>query len=136
MSKAYGYRFPTELEQLALYERFEWAIEHRKPVVVTFFEQKRDAHGRPMWFDDKRPYLVKTTRTVEPYELQQTIAGNLIVRVIDRSPRDAERPDYRTIRLDRIAVSLHTGKPKMTVKHSGRYLVPNPHLEERELTSA
>lgn len=126
----YGYRFPTELEQLAIMERFDAATEARHPVTVSFFEQKRDAYGNVMTFADGTPLLVKTTREVEPYEPAQFArAGHPYIRVVDRASSGRGKTAYRTVRIDRIAVSRATGRPLMTVHPRGRYLVPNPHLD-------
>lgn len=125
----FGYRFCTEIEQLRLFERLEAAIEHRHPVTVTYFKEKRVK----VWSERAGAYVekpsglyVKTRRVVEPYELRQTLAGNLIVKVMDRSPENAERPESRTIRLDRIAFSRAQGTPLMRVHPRGRYLCPSP----------
>lgn len=136
MSHVYGYRFPDELEQLHLMERFERAIETRTPVTVSFFEQKRDQYGRPMTFPDGRPMLVKTTRVVEPYETHFSRRGHPYVRVVDRTSSGAEGPAYRTIRIDRIPVSRATGRALMNLRPRDHYMVPNPHLEEREPATA
>lgn len=121
------YRLGTEAEQLRLYERFEDAMALRHPVRLTYFRQKsqRDpATGKPQY--------VRTTRTVEPYELDMTLDGAMIVRVIDRTPRHDKRPAYRTIRLDRIAFSRTTGHALMNMRTRDRYLLPSP-LDGAEL---
>jgi hypothetical protein len=120
------YRLPGEVETLEIYERFERAIELRKPVTITFMKVRRDAGGAEMRFPDGRPYLVKVTRTVEPFELMMTRAGHLIVRVVDRSPNAAERPEKRTIRLDRVVISCVTQRARLVTHLSGRYLCPSP----------
>jgi hypothetical protein len=126
-----GFRLPDELEQLHLMERFERAVEDRTPVTISFFEHKRDEYGRPMNFSDGRPLLIKTTRTVEPYEAAQfAAAGHPYIRVVDRGSSGRGKTAYRTIRLDRVAVSRATGRPLMTAHPSDRYIVPNPKLDE------
>lgn len=115
---AYGYRFPTNTEQLRLFERFEDAMAWRAPITLTYFKE----HGR-----DRGGYMLytRTTRIIEPYELTTTAGGAIIVRVIDRTARD-KRPAYRSVRLDRIAVSRCTNRPLLTVHTSRRYLHPSP----------
>lgn len=127
----YGYRWCTETEQLRLFERLEAAIEHRHPLTVSYFKQRRDTQGDLMTFEDGTPLFVKTTRVIEPYELAQTLAGHLIVKVMDRSPNDSERPASRTIRLDRIAYSKAKGRPIMQAHPRGRYMCPSP-LDETD----
>lgn len=122
----FGYRFCTETEQLRLFERLEAAIEQRHPLTVTYFKQRRNAKGKKMVFKDGSPLFVKTTRVIEPYELAQTIAGDLIVKVMDRNPSDSERPRPSTIRLDRIAYSKAKRRPIMQAHPRGRYLCPSP----------
>ena len=120
------YRLPGEVETLEIFEQFERAIELRKPVEVTFMKVKRDSKGKEIIFDNGMPCLVKVKRTVEPYELGFTLAGKPIVRVVDRSPNAAERPEKRTIRLDRVVISMDTGKARVTVRARGRFLCPTP----------
>lgn len=59
----------------------EGAISAERPVLITYVA----ADGE------------QTTRTIEPYELTDTDAGNVIVRAMDR-----RSGDVRTFRLDRI----------------------------------
>lgn len=112
------YRVGTDDEQLRLFERFEDAMALRHPVKVTYFREKGVdvVTGRTLY--------VKTTRMVEPHELTNNKHGDLIVKVVDRSPRKEKRPAYRTIRLDRIAFSRRTGLALMTVKVNEGYLNP------------
>lgn len=124
-----GYRFCTDDEQLRLFDRLEDAIALRKPVRVSYFKEKRVKvwSARANAYVEKPSGLfVKVTRVVEPYELHQTIAGNLIVKAMDRSPKNAERPEPRTIRLDRIAFSHAQRRPLMRVMFTGRWLCPSP----------
>lgn len=125
----YGYRFCTETEQLRLFERLEAAIEHRHPVTVSYFKEKRVkvwSKRAGAYVDKPSGLYVKVTRVVEPYELAQTLAGHLIVKVMDRSPENAERPESRTIRLDRIAYSRAQRRPLVQVMFTGRWLCPSP----------
>lgn len=59
----------------------EGAIRAERPVLITYV----DVCGE------------QTTRTIEPYEVTDTFAGDLIVRAMDR-----RSGDVRTFRLDRI----------------------------------
>ncbi|PZG47458.1 hypothetical protein C1I98_13385 [Spongiactinospora gelatinilytica] len=71
-------RYEKPTETLAVLER---AIAAERPVMITYVA----ADGE--W----------TTRTIEPFELDTTARGHLIVRAMDRLRREA-----RTFRLDRI----------------------------------
>lgn len=134
----YGYRFPTRTEVDELWERFEEAIEREKPVTVSFFKEKdithtRTVHGTPQTVTYKG--YVKVTRIVEPWLMGfHQGDGHPYVRVVSRSPTDEKGPFWRTIRLDRIAVSNWTGKPLMTVNLGGkRYCQPEiDYATERE----
>lgn len=118
----FGYRFSVdESEQLHLWLLFGYAMEHRCPVRVSFFEHKKDAQGEREYQGD-RALFVKTTRTVEPYELAVTSDGRRIVRVVDRAPEGSNGPAYRTIRLDRVAHSNTTKKPLTRVMTKHGYL--------------
>lgn len=117
---AYGYRFPTATEQLRLFERFEDAMSWRTPITLTYFKEigrDRDGNGVMLY--------TRTTRIIEPYEPATTLGGAIIMRAIDRTSAD-KRPAYRSIRLDRIAVSRRTNRPLLTVHTSRRYLHPSP----------
>lgn len=123
----YGYRMSTgEDEQLHLRHLFASAMDHRAPVRVSYFEEKRAVDpdtGR----DRKWPGVyVKTTRVVEPYEFGVSKAGNRFVRVVDRTPEGVgSRPAYRTIRLDRIAYSRSQHKPLAVRMLSHGFLCPS-----------
>lgn len=118
------YRLPHDVEMLEIMERFERAMADEKPVTVTFMKQKKgpDESGkvRPLFFGNGRPYLVKVTRTVEPYRVEFTLDGNPVAYVVDRSPEDEKGPMYRTVRLDRVVVSIDTGKPRMRIRTAGK----------------
>lgn len=110
------YRFPGEVEALEIMERFEQAVADEKPVTVTFMKERRNRTTRkPVLFGNGRPYMVKVTRTVEPYAVEFTMQGKPVAYVVDRSPEDEKGPMYRTIRLDRVVVSLTTGKARMRI---------------------
>jgi len=127
----FGYRFCNDDEQLRLFERLEDAMTLRKPVRVTYFKERKDIRGKRMTLPTGEQMYVKVRRIVEPFELCQTLAGHLTVKVVDRSPNDSERPDTRTIRLDRIAFSNAQRAPLMRVMLSGRYMCPTP-LDETD----
>lgn len=128
----YGFRFSDgEDEQLYLRHLFAFAMAHRSPVRVSFFKQKKDDHGRPVRSGGRDLY-VKVTRVVEPHELIVTKSGHRAVKVVDRTPEGEFRPDYRTIRLDRITFSRPTGKPIAHVLAGQGYLCPSL-LDGREL---
>ncbi len=122
----YGYRMSTtEGEQLDVRHLFASAMERRAPVRVSFFKQKgKDSDGRPLY--------VKVTRVVEPYEFGVTRDGHRIVKVVDRTPDGTWGPEYRTIRLDRVAHSLKTGRPIAVRMLSHHYMCPS-RLDYREL---
>ncbi len=126
----YGYRLPTEAEQLRLWERIEDAIARRTPLHVTYFEQRKDDNGKPLFYSNGRPALVKTTRIVEPYEVDMTRDGHMIMRTVDRKRMAEEKLAIRTVRLDRIGVSLATRRPLMRALRRDTYKVPNPYLPE------
>lgn len=127
----FGVRFCNDDEQLRLFERLEDAIALRKPVRVTYFKERKDPRGKKMTLSTGEQMYIKVTRTVEPYELCQTLAGHLTVKVMDRSPEGEERPASRTIRLDRIAFSRRQRRPLMQVMFTGRWLCPSP-LDETD----
>lgn len=115
------FRLPGTVETLDIMERFERAVELEKPVTVTFVKEVRDRMTREVKrFADGRPYMVKVTRTVEPYAVEFALNGHPVAYVVDRSPNDEKGPMYRTIRLDRVVVSLDTGKPRMRIRMLGK----------------
>lgn len=111
-----GYRLPGEVEQLEIMERLETAALYGQVVTVSFFKQKKDTNKRPVFFGNGRPYLLKVTRTVEPYAVEFTLQGHPVAYVVDRSPEDEKGPMYRTIRLDRVAISTTTQRPLMRTR--------------------
>jgi len=138
----FGYRFSeSEEEQLHLWHLFAFAMAHRAPVKVSFFKEKKDEYGRLETSGGRRLY-VKVTRTVEPHELVVTKAGHRLVNVVDRSPEGEWGPEYRTIRLDRVAHSRATGKPLAHVMTGHGYMCPSLldgkplHSTKRVLTAA
>jgi hypothetical protein len=109
----YGYRMATgEAEQLDLWLMFASAMEHRCPVRVSFFKRKKDDAHKPVTDRFGNPVYVRVTRVVEPHELTVTRDGRRIVKVVDRAPEGVgSRPEYRTIRLDRVAVRYSDSRP-------------------------
>ncbi len=129
----FGYRFSkSESEQLDLRHLFASAMDRRAPVRVSFFKEKGRGSG----------LFVKVTRVVEPYAFGVSKAGKRLVYVVDRSPEGmGSRPDYRTIRLDRVAFSRRTGKALAVRLLSLGYLCPSRldfrelHPDKRQLTA-
>ena len=114
------YRLPGEVDALEIMARVEAAGADEKPVTVTFMKERRDRMTRKVvTFTNGRPYMVKVTRTVEPYRVEFTLAGHPVAYVVDRSPEDEKGPMYRTVRLDRVVVSLVTGRPRVRVHVKG-----------------
>lgn len=73
------------------------AIDHQRPVTLTFDKEEKDGAGK------KTGQLVEDVRTVEPYDIQTTLAGHIILKAMDRQTGES-----RTIRIDRIhAYTLH-----------------------------
>ena len=133
----FGYRFSkSEEEQLRLRHLFASAMDHRAPVRVSYFKEKIV----DVWSERTQRYVkkpsglfVKVTRVVEPYAFGVTKAGNRVVHVVDRSPEGiGSRPDYRTIRLDRIAFSRSQGKALAVRLLSLGFMCPS-RLDFREL---
>lgn len=121
-----------ERDQLSVWFAFRRAIVERCPVRVSFFKRKTDNHV-PVNDRWGNPVYVKVTRVVEPFELTQTKAGHHIVKVVDRTPEGVDSgPDYRTIRLDRVAMSNRTKRPALTVMCTYGFLCPSP-LDGQEL---
>jgi hypothetical protein len=117
----FGFRMcHNEDEQLDLWHLFRSAMDHRAPVRVSFFKQKKDDDGRPI-----HDHYVKVTRVVEPSELTVTKDGRRVVKVVDRSPEGTWGPEYRTIRLDRVAYSRHTRRPLAVRMLTHHYMCPS-----------
>jgi len=121
-----------ERDQLDAWFAFRRAIRLRCPVRVSFFKRKTDNHV-PVNDRWGNPVFVKVTRVVEPYELGRTKSGAHVVRVVDRAPEGVDScPEYRTLRLDRLAVSNRTRRPMLTVMRTYGFLCPTP-LDGQEL---
>ena len=120
----FGYRFSgSEEEQLRLRHLFASAMDNRSPVRVSYFKEKGRGTG----------LYVKVTRVVEPYAFGVSKAGKRLVYVVDRTPEGVgSRPDYRTIRLDRVAFSRSQGRALAVRLLSLGYLCPS-RLDFREL---
>lgn len=133
----YGYRMAkNDAEELDVWLLFASAMAHRAPVRVSYFKQRKyesgPDKGKPMTDAHGYPIYVKITRTVEPYEFGVTKAGKRIVHVVDRSPEGVWGPEYRSIRLDRVAFRFRDGTPVATRMLSHHYMCPS-RLDYREL---
>lgn len=119
-----GYRMAhSEADQLTLWFLFRRAMDRRSPVRISYFERKKDDDGRRI-----PDQYVKITRTVEPHALELTADGRRVVKVVDRAPEgptSSKGPDYRSYRLDRIAVRRHDGTPLVRVMTTYGYLCPS-----------
>lgn len=147
-SKVYGFRLAhTEEDQLDLWLLFGSAMDHRAPVRVSYFKQKKHDSGpdkgKPLTDKYGNPIYVKITRIVEPFELGVTEDGHRVVRVVDRAPEGVgSRPAYRTLRLDRFAVRYADGRPMATRMLTHGFLCPSRldgkdlHPTKRRLTAA
>lgn len=129
----YGFRMAhDERDQLDVWFAFRRAIRRRSPVRVSYFKRKTDNHV-PVNDRWGNPVYVKVTRVVEPYALDRTKSGAHIARVVDRTPEGVDStPEYRTIRLDHVAVSNRTKRPALTVMQTYGFLCPSP-LDGEEL---
>lgn len=94
------------------------AIDKQRPVTVTYLKEAKDEDGRAITELDehgkKVPVLELTVRTIEPYDFDESKAGAVYFKVMDR-----ETGDRRSFRLDRIQA--------YTV-HRTRFLVLRPTL--------
>jgi hypothetical protein len=126
----FGYRMSSsEEEQLHLRHLFADAMERRAPVQVSFFKERSALVEDPVTGQVRKRKIpgqyVKVTRTVEPYGFGVAKNGARTVKVVDRTPEGlGSRPDYRSIRLDRIAVSRATGRALATRKLTLGYMSP------------
>lgn len=132
--KVYGFRMAhEEADQLYIWELLQSAIDRRCPVRVTYFKQKKDPDRRPVADRYGNPVYARVSRVVEPYELTRTKAGDPIARVVDRAPEGVgSRPEYRMIRLDRVAVRYADQRPVLTRMLTHGFLCPSP-LDGEEL---
>lgn len=143
---AYGYRMSTsEQEQYRLWLLFADAMAHRYPVEVSFFKSKKITHTRTVHgVKQEITYngYVKVTRTIEPHGFAVSKAGARLVHCVDRSPEGTWGPEYRAVRLDRIAVNSRTDKPVVRRRTSHGYICPSLldnrplHKTKAELTGA
>jgi predicted DNA-binding transcriptional regulator YafY len=73
------------------------SIDRQHAVTLTFDKEEKDDNGK------KTGRLVEDVRTVEPYDIQTTLAGHIVIKAMDRQTGES-----RTIRLDRVhAYTLH-----------------------------
>lgn len=132
----FGYRMTaTESEQLHLRHLFADAMARRAPVRVSFFKERK-LKGRPTG------QYVKVTRVVEPYGFHVSATGKRSVLVVDRTPDGTWGPEYRSVRLDRIAYSRAQNRPLITRMVSQGYMCPTMldhrplHPTKRQLSAA
>ena len=121
----FGYRMARyDDDQYYLWHLFKRAMDRRSPVRISYFERKKDDDGKRI-----PDQYVKITRIVEPHGLEITKDGRRVVKVVDRAPEgplSSKGPDYRTYRLDRIAVrNGHGGLPLAHVMATYGYLCPS-----------
>lgn len=119
MTTVHFRRITDETEALALLRA---AMAARHPVTVGFGETRREL--RPVKKRDGsiveewcpvRGQMVTAVRTLEPFNIEQTSAGNWIMQAMDRCPRNEKDwgnaygpPAIRTVRLDRITdITVH-----------------------------
>jgi predicted DNA-binding transcriptional regulator YafY len=73
------------------------ALDRKHAVTITFDKEEKDDAGK------KTGRLVEDVRSVEPYDIQTTLAGDIVIKAMDRQTGES-----RTIRLDRVhAYTLH-----------------------------
>jgi predicted DNA-binding transcriptional regulator YafY len=73
------------------------ALDRKHVVTLTFDKEEKDDAGK------KTGRLVEDVRSVEPYDIQTTLAGDIVIKAMDRQTGES-----RTIRLDRVhAYTLH-----------------------------
>lgn len=127
----FGYRMSaSEEEQLHLRHLFADAMDRRAPVEVSFFKERSAVIEDPVTGEPRKKKIkgeyVKVTRTVEPYAFHVAKDGARSVLVVDRNPEGVgSQPAYRSIRLDRVAVSRRTSRPLVTRRLTLGYLCPS-----------
>lgn len=73
------------------------ALDRKQAVTLTFDKEEKDGAGK------KTGRLVEDVRSVEPYDIQTTLAGEIVIKAMDRQTGES-----RTIRIDRVhAYTLH-----------------------------
>jgi hypothetical protein len=73
------------------------SLDRKHVVTLTFDKEEKDDAGK------KTGRLVEDVRSVEPYDIQTTLAGDIVIKAMDRQTGES-----RTIRLDRVhAYTLH-----------------------------
>lgn len=93
---------PSQQTTAAMYR----AMDRQHPITITYLKEEKDDAGK------KTGQLIETVRTIEPYDIRTTKAGDLTVKAMDR-----ETGESRTFRADRITA--------YTI-HRTAYLVPRP----------
>lgn len=73
------------------------ALDRQHPVTITALKEEKDDAGK------RTGRLIKTTRTIEIYNIIVTDAGHIVLRAMDR-----QTGERRSFRLDRlISYSIH-----------------------------
>lgn len=73
------------------------ALDRKQAISLTFDKEEKDDAGK------KTGRLIEDLRTVEPYDIQTTLAGHIVIKAMDRQTGES-----RTVRLDRVhAYTLH-----------------------------
>ena len=85
------------------------SLDRRQPVTVTYLKEETrevfavNSKGVATRRTIRTGRLIETVRTIEPYQIATTKAGEIIIRAMDRESGEA-----RTFRLDRIhAYTIH-----------------------------
>ena len=85
------------------------SLDRRQPVTVTYLKEETrevfavNSKGVATRRTVRTGRLIETVRTIEPYQIATTKAGEIIIRAMDRESGEA-----RTFRLDRIhAYTIH-----------------------------
>lgn len=88
------------------------ALDRRQPVTVSYLKEEKDEAGK------KTGRLIETVRTLEIFNVFVSLAGDILIRAVDR-----ETKEIRSFRLDRIQT--------YTV-HRTAYVVEIPTLDAKE----
>lgn len=103
------YAVRSDADYPALERRIERAIRLEQPVTFTYRETKKDPDNPNRRIPDE---FEITVRTIEPFSIEQSAAGNWFIRSLDR-----KTGKYRSWRFDRILLyTPHRGI--RTLEHS------------------
>lgn len=73
------------------------ALDRQQPVTVSYLKEEKDEAGK------KTGRLVETVRTIEIFNVFVSLAGDILIRAVDR-----ETKEVRSFRVDRIqAYTVH-----------------------------